>query len=133
MTCLAGLAVSIYFRNNMNEIYLINNIILHEIICFCMFIEHSWLDRFVSMSLLLLMEMKKALLVFIGNFILLENFLFIFVFLKDLNAILKAKNNESNWLCPIESKILIWSRQLNDPQLKQRFDFIISADWFVLF
>jgi len=58
-------------------------------------------------------------------------FLFIFVFLKDLNAILKAKNNESNWLCPIESRILIWSRQLNDPQLKQRFDFIISADWFV--
>jgi hypothetical protein len=34
-----------------------------------------------------------------------------------------------NWLCPIDSRILIWNRQLNDPQLKERFDFIISADW----
>ncbi|CAF1508705.1 unnamed protein product, partial [Adineta steineri] len=48
----------------------------------------------------------------------------------NLNAILKAKSNENNWLCPIESQVLIWSRQLNDPKLKERFDFIISADCF---
>ncbi|CAF4893518.1 unnamed protein product [Rotaria sp. Silwood1] len=47
----------------------------------------------------------------------------------NLNAILKAKTNEFNWLCPIESRVLIWTRQLNDSSLKQRFDFIISADW----
>jgi len=48
----------------------------------------------------------------------------------NLNAILKSKNNATNWLCPIESRILIWNRQFNDPQLKERFDFIISADCF---
>ncbi|CAF0768572.1 unnamed protein product [Rotaria sp. Silwood1] len=48
----------------------------------------------------------------------------------NLNAILKAKTNEFNWLCPIESRVLIWTRQLNDSSLKQRFDFIISADCF---
>ncbi|CAF4488401.1 unnamed protein product [Rotaria socialis] len=47
----------------------------------------------------------------------------------NLNAILRAKNNEHNWLCSIESRVLIWTRQLNDPLLKERFDFIISADW----
>ncbi|CAF0957053.1 unnamed protein product [Rotaria sordida] len=48
----------------------------------------------------------------------------------NLNAILRSKNNQVNWLCPIESRVLIWTRQLNDPNLKQRFDFIISADCF---
>ncbi|CAM4830357.1 unnamed protein product [Rotaria magnacalcarata] len=48
----------------------------------------------------------------------------------NLNAILRAKNNEHSWLCSIESRVLIWTRQLNDPLLKERFDFIISADCF---
>jgi hypothetical protein len=61
----------------------------------------------------------------------LKAYFHIFGLFKDLNAILKSKTNEKNWLCPIEPKILIWSRQLNDPNLKERFDFIISADWFV--
>ncbi|CAF1235710.1 unnamed protein product [Adineta ricciae] len=48
----------------------------------------------------------------------------------NLNQILKHKENQKNWLCPIKPKVLIWSRTLNDPTLKERFDFIISADCF---
>jgi hypothetical protein len=51
----------------------------------------------------------------------------------DLNAILRAKSNETKWLCPIESRVLLWTRQLNDPLLKERFHFIISADWYFIF
>ncbi|CAF1007643.1 unnamed protein product [Adineta ricciae] len=48
----------------------------------------------------------------------------------NLNQILNHTENQKNWLCSIEPKVLIWSRTLNDITLKERFDFIITADCF---
>ena len=55
--------------------------------------------------------------------------MFLLVANLDLNAILRRKSNEDHWSCPIQSRVLIWTRQFNDVQLKERFDVIISADW----
>ncbi|CAF1535861.1 unnamed protein product, partial [Didymodactylos carnosus] len=44
-----------------------------------------------------------------------------------LSAIVE-KNDD--WLCPIESRILLWNRNTTDENLKERFDFVLSADCF---
>jgi hypothetical protein len=89
MTCLAGLAVSICFW--IVEWYLFNEEYNYAWNYFyCMFVNHSWLDRFRSMSLLLPMEMKKASPVFISDFNQLKSF-FSFDFLR-FKCNFKSKN-----------------------------------------
>lgn len=48
----------------------------------------------------------------------------------NLNSILNCQTNRTTWLCSIESQVLIWSKNLDDPKLRHRFDFVILADCF---
>lgn len=82
MTCLAGLAVSIhlFYLNNMNEIILINNIIMHEMTCFS-HVYKIQLARSVCLNELVVTDGNEKSIASI--------YLYILFYLKDFIIIIK--------------------------------------------